>query len=400
MVPDGTTREVHVSYFPTLSGGWSNSYEVASNTDLPFLLSVQKMRWQVRMTSAAAGDSPTLEQLTVNHAPVEFPPTATAVTTPIGPPDGRYLLTWGELTVSCDVPAGAGLTVAVRDDAGATVVPAQSMTSTGATIPLAGFAAPGSKLVAVLGFTGDRASTAKVKNLTATYTTTTTPSQLTLSAVKTLLPYGGSTTLTGKLVSDPTPLDAGNGDAVALADQPVVISASVAGTTGYSELITVTTGLDGSFSLPGPVKPTATTSYRATWAGATIGTVTYPPAAASVRIQVKPKVTLALTRYNRRSGKYFLYRSGRTVYAKGSMTPNHARLGDGTTAGTVTVTAYQYKSRKWVKVRSAVRTLSSASTYTWSWRPKYRGTYRWATSFAGDVDHVAAVSPFRYVKVY
>ena len=28
------------------------------------------------------------------------------------------------------------------------------------------------------------------------------------------------------------------------------------------------------------------------------------------------------------------------------------------------------------------------------------GWDRWATSFAGDVDHVAAVSPFRYVKVY
>ena len=95
------------------------------------------------------------------------------------------------------------------------------------------------------------------------------------------------------------------------------------------------------------------------WAGATIA---YRHLSAgrrdSVRVQVKPKVTLALTRYNRKSGKYFLYKSGRTVYAKGAMTPNHAKLGDGTTAGTVTVTAYQYKSRKWVKVKSAVRTLS------------------------------------------
>ncbi len=40
-------------------------------------------------------------------------------------------------------------------------------------------------------------------------------------------------------------------------------------------------------------------------------------------------MTLALTKYNRRSGKYFLYKSGRTVYAKGGMTPNHAKLGDG-----------------------------------------------------------------------
>ena len=71
--PGGTTREVHVSYYPTLSGGWSNSYEVARDTDLPFLLTVQRMRWQVRMTSESAAATPTIEQLTVNHAPVQFP---------------------------------------------------------------------------------------------------------------------------------------------------------------------------------------------------------------------------------------------------------------------------------------------------------------------------------------
>ena len=93
--PAGTTREVWVSYYPTLSGGWSNPYEVTSNSDLPFLLTVQKMRWQVRMTSSVTSATPTVDQLTVNHAPVQFPMTATAVTTPLGPPDGLYLLTLG-----------------------------------------------------------------------------------------------------------------------------------------------------------------------------------------------------------------------------------------------------------------------------------------------------------------
>jgi hypothetical protein len=400
--PEGTTREVHVSYYPTVTGGWSDFYEVAGDTDLPFQLTVQKMRWQVHMTSADAAASPALEQLTVNHAPVQFPTAATAVTTPLGPPDGLYLLTWGDLSVSCDAPAGSGLTVAVKDDAGATLVPpSQYLVGSGVTtIPLAGVAAPGGRLVAVIKFTGDGATTAKVKNLTASYTTTATPSQMTLTAAKTLLTYGATTTLSGKLVSDPTPLDATNGDAIAMAGQTVTISANVAGTTGYTNPVTVTTGADGSFVLPTPVKPAATTSYRAVWDGATVADVTYPPASASVRVQVKPKVTLALTRYNRRSGKYFLYKAGRTVYAKGSMAPNHARLGDGTTAGKVTVTAYRYKSRKWVKVKTSARALTTSSTYTWSWRPRYKGTYRWATSFAGDVDHTAAVSPFRYVKIY
>ena len=61
--------------------------------------------------------------------------------------------------------------------------------------------------MAVIGFTGDGATTAKLKNLTATYATTSTPSQLTLKAGKTLLPLGGSTALTGRLFSDPTPID-------------------------------------------------------------------------------------------------------------------------------------------------------------------------------------------------
>jgi hypothetical protein len=374
---------------------------VQSASDLPFLLTVERMRWQVRMTSDSAAATPTLEQLAVNHAPVQFPKSASAVTVPIGPIDGRYLLTWGDLVVSADVPGSAGLTVTVRDDAGAQVVAPTSVTGTGATIALNGVAAPGGKLVAVLGFSGDGATTAKVKSLTATYTSTPTPSQLTLTASKTLLTVGGTATLSGSLVSDPTPQDAANGDAVVLGGQEVVISQCRAGTTGYTEVGRVTTDpVTGAFSLPGSVKPTATTSYRASWPGGTVDSVAYPPAVGTVRVLVKPKVTVALTKYSSRQGKYYKYKLGRSVYAKGTVTPNHAKLGDGVTAGKVTVTAYRYRSRKWVKVKSSVRTLSTTSAYTWAWRPKYRGTYRWATTFAGDDDHTAATSVYRYVKIF
>ena len=401
-VPAGTTREVQVSYYPTLSGGWSNAYAVTSDTDLPFLLTVQKMRWQVRMTSASASASPTLEQLTVNHAPVQFPATATAVTQPLGPPDGLYLLTWGELTISCDVPGGTGVSVEVRDDAGAQVVAPQPVVGTSLAIPLTAIAPPGGKLVAVCRMTGDGLTTPKIKNLTATYTTTSTPSNMTLTAAKPLLTYGASTALTGRLVSDPTPLDPGDGNALPLAGQTVTIQQHAAGSTGYVDVITVTTGLDGSFALPAPVKPAVTTHYRAVWAGGTVATVVYPPASATATVKVKPVITLALTKYNSKSGKYSLYKLSRTVYAKGTLKPNHAKLGDGTTAGTVTVTAYKYAkaTRKWVKVKGALRSLSATSAYTWSWRPKGRGTYRISTTFAGDVDHIASASPLRYMKVY
>jgi hypothetical protein len=387
-VPVGTTREIRVSYFPTLSGGWSNPYEVANDTDLPFLLTVQKMRWQVSMTSDTVSASPTLEQLTVNHAPVQFPKTATAVTQPLGPPDGLYLLTWGDLTVSCDVPGGTGVSVEVRDDAGVQVVAPQPVVGTSLTIPLTAVAPPGGKLVAVCTLTGDGATTPKIKNLTATYTATSTPSNITLTAAKPLLAYGASTSLTGRLVSDPTPLDPSDGNSLPLAGQTVTIQRHAAGSTGYANVTTVTTGLDGSFGLPTPVKPTVKTSYRAVWAGGTVATVVYPPASATATVQVKPVITLALTKYNSKSGKYFLYKLSRTVYAKGTLKPNHAKLGDGT-AAKVTVTAYKYakSTRKWVKVKSVLRGLTTTSSYTWSWRPSARGTYQLATRFAGDADH-------------
>ena len=97
-----------MSYYPTLSGGWSNPYQVQRDTDLPFLLTVQKMRWQVRMTSESArGHADARAAHASNHAPVQFPTSATAVTVPIGPIDGKYLLTWGDLILSADVPAGS-----------------------------------------------------------------------------------------------------------------------------------------------------------------------------------------------------------------------------------------------------------------------------------------------------
>ena len=164
-------------------------YQVASDTDLPFLLTVQKMRWQVRMTSESAAATPTLEQLTVNHAPVQFPTSATAVTVPIGPPDGLYLLSWGDLILSTRRARRhrphrerarrrrrAGRRAAAGDRRGRhDPADRRGRRRAASSSPS-------------LGFTGDGATSAKVKSLTATYTTTTTPSQLTLTAGKTLLP--------------------------------------------------------------------------------------------------------------------------------------------------------------------------------------------------------------------
>ena len=235
--------------------------------------------------------------------------------------------------------------------------------------------------------------------MTVTYTSTTTSSSLTLTAAKPLVLYRSATTLSGVLSSDPTPLVPDDGNSVPLDGQKVTIKKHVAGTTGYTLVDSRTTGTDGAFSLP--VTPSANTTYRAEWAGDTIDTVTYPPASAAVTVQVKPKVTVGVAKYNSRSGKYYRYKFGRVVYAKGSVAPNHAKLGDGTT-GKVQVNVYKYKSttRTWAKVKSVLRTLTTSSTCTWGWKPSARGTYRLQTAFRGDVDHVASLSVYRYVKVY
>jgi hypothetical protein len=200
--------------------------------------------------------------------------------------------------------------------------------------------------------------------------------------------------LTGSLVSDPTPLVPDDGNTTTLPGQTVTLKAHPAGATGYTDVGTATTAADGSFIFP-PVKPAKNTSYRAEWAGGTIETITYPPASAGVLVQVKPKITLSVTKYNSRSGKYYRYKLGRTVYLRGALTPVHA-------GGKVTVTAYRYKAatRTWAKLKSSVRTLTTKSTYTWSWKPTARATYRVVTTFAGDADHIAGSSVYRYIKAY
>src|SRR5450830_831721 len=61
----------------------------------------------------------------------------------------------------------------------------------------------------------------------------------------------------------------------------------VAGTIGYTDVATTVTAADGAYSLS--VKPAATTTYRAVWAGGTIATIVYPAASATTTVQVKPK---------------------------------------------------------------------------------------------------------------
>ncbi|HJW74310.1 MAG TPA: hypothetical protein VJ787_01390, partial [Thermoleophilia bacterium] len=160
----------------------------------------------------------------------------------------------------------------------------------------------------------------------------------------------------------------------------------------------------GSFSLN--VSPAEKTTYRAVFRGSVAGTTVYGPAVATTTVDVHPVVTLKLANATGVSERYSLYPFGRKVVVRGSVQPNHALLGDDATKGYVTLTGYKYKysvGQKryvWVKVASAKRTLDSASRYSWQWTPKSKGTYRVIARFAADADHLAAQSPYGYLKVY
>ena len=308
--PAGGSAQVWVSYYPTFSGEWSAYFPVSNNLDLPFLLTVQRMRWQVRLSSTTASVSPQLDDLTVNHAPVSFPTSGQAVTKPVGPPAGKYLLTWTSLTASADVASGTSLSVSVQDEGGLQLLPPQTINGVSATISLAGLPATSGRLVAVFSLAGSGAATPKLTGVGVDYTTTNTPSAMTLNVTKAKLTYGGSATVSGKLTSG----------ASALGGQPVTISARTTLQQAYTTLSTVTTKADGTFLLA--VKPAACTVYKASWPGATIGATLYPPALATRRIDVSPALSLTLSNFRSLSGKYRVYPFGRRVIAKGRVTPS------------------------------------------------------------------------------
>jgi hypothetical protein len=218
-------------------------------------------------------------------------------------------------------------------------------------------------------------------------------STVTLGAKAKTILYGASTGLSGTLLGGTTPLAA----------QPVLIQSSLAGTTTWKTVGTVTSGSAGTFSKT--VSPKANTVYRAVWLGGELGGTAYASAAATAKVDVKPKITLKMLRYVSKVGSYFIYRYGSRVVMKGAVTPNHYRPLGGTVPGKVTVKAYKrtYSSTLhkyvWKLSTTSKRSLSTTSVYKWSWLPKSRGSYRLRAYFAGDTNHVASNSPFRYMKV-
>ncbi|HWR97598.1 MAG TPA: hypothetical protein VN317_04180, partial [Candidatus Methanoperedens sp.] len=389
-----TTLEIWASYFPTVKGFWSTFFPVTSGQDLPFGLEVERMRWQVRMKSTDPAVAPVLSQLEVQHAPVQFAATARALTIPITPSAGNYLLAWKTLTVETDLqaPQGGSLTLEVRDQDATPLLAAQPLaTGISAPIDLSAIPVTSGGLRLLFAFTADAATyppkSPLVKNCTVTFDSTPDGSQITLVATPPKVNSGGSVTLTGTLTglpqaAAPVPLDG----------QSVAVKYRKWSQTAWTTLRTVVTAADGTFSTT--ARPADTTIYRVEWTppAGPIDGVTYPPAVASVQVRLAPLVSIQVTGFTARAGKYYVYPFAKTVGIAGRLTPKiHP--------GSVTVRVQRLVGGKWVNHVAAKRSLTSTGAFSWPWRPRYAGSYRVKAQFLGDANHAARTSAYRYVRV-
>ncbi len=136
---------------PYSSGGnefWSDYFPVTASSAseaLNFLLTVQGVRWQARLTNPAS--APSLDKVQLTHAPVSFAAAGSATSLPLSAAPGRMVTAWGSLVVNTSLfsPAGAGTgsaTVRVLDaNTGLALTSASLNTGGDTTVDLSGIAA-------------------------------------------------------------------------------------------------------------------------------------------------------------------------------------------------------------------------------------------------------------------
>jgi predicted GH43/DUF377 family glycosyl hydrolase len=269
-------------YSSTGNEFWSDYFPVTVSDPveaLHFLLTVRGVRWQARLSGPAG--APTLGKVEIAHAPVTFSPTGQATTADITPPDGQAITHWGDLTASATrfAPSGSGTgggTVTVLDAASGEQLASGALTTNGTTTLNLFSVDPAAhpKLRVRLDLTSDGLATPLVTSLKVLFNAAAQPPPppvLTLAASAPLITFGQQATLSGNLSQAATPLGAS--------------SVSVAPTGN------ATTDAAGNYSLI--VSPSQTTTYTASFAGATA-----PPA---VTISVAPAVTLKAKRKGKKA---------------------------------------------------------------------------------------------------
>jgi hypothetical protein len=84
----------------------------------------------------------------------------------------------------------------------------------------------------------------------------------------------------------------------------------------------------------------------------------------------------------------------KTVKATGAVTPIAELVGF-----KVALKAELKSGSKWVKAKTATATVSDLGTYSWTYKPAKKGTYRMTATVAASATHLASKSPVRSFKV-
>jgi hypothetical protein len=227
-------------------------------------------------------------------------------------------------------------------------------TGRGTSVDIAGLSAGKAYTFAVFTYDG----TGNVSSARAV--TIQGPARQKIAITPTTITYGSSASVTGALTDV---------DGVPLAGATTRLQSRSPGAATWTTVSTLTTSSTGTVSAS--VKPSANREYRL------ISDATSAYAAASsatVLVQVRQKVTAALNDSS--------ITLGQSVTITGSVAPNHAGQ---------TVILQRYSSGAWQTVKSA--TLTSTSTYSFSYKPGSAGTRTLRVYRPADAGHASGTSP-------
>jgi predicted GH43/DUF377 family glycosyl hydrolase len=345
---------------PYSSGGsefWSDYFPVTASSAseaLNFLLTVQGVRWQARLSNPAS--SPSLDKVQVTNAPVNFAPAGSATSLPVSAAPGRMVTAWGSLVVNTSLfsPAGGGsgsATVRILDaNGGVQVASAPLNTGGDTTVNLSAVPAATYQALRVeFDLASDGQATPRVNSFKVLYTTQPEAIALTLAAAPLKIVFGKRVTLSGTLTQG----------AGALGGQSVALSAQAAGAPGFAALPPATTDPAGAFA--STVAPSKNSTYKATFAGA----ASEPTVSVSVAYLVTLKVV----------------RKGARWSFRGKVAPSKR--------GRIVVIQVKTKSgwKRFAKVK-----LSKKSTFSVLRKLAAHKRYRFRATTARDSAHLAGVS--------
>ncbi|HKD33835.1 MAG TPA: hypothetical protein VKB73_10230 [Gaiellaceae bacterium] len=346
---------------PYSSGGspfWSDYFPVTASSAsemLNFLLTVQGVRWQARLSNPAS--SPSLDKVQLTQAPVSFAASGSATSQPVTAAAGRMVTSWGSLVVNTSLfsPGGSGsgsATVKVLDANNGVALSTTALNTGGdTTVNLSAIPAATHQALRIeldLASAGGQA-TPRVNSFKVLYTTQPATIALTLAASPLKVVYGKRVTLSGTLLQGAGPMGG----------QSVTLAAQSAGAPSFTALPSATTDSAGAFT--STVAPTKNTTYKASYTGAI--------AAPTVSVSVAWSVTLRVAR-----------KAGRWSFG-GKVGPN----GRGRTV------VIQVKTRSGWKRFAKVK-LSKKSTFTLLRKLARHKKYRFRASTSADAAHLAGLS--------